>query len=170
MPGRDITPPGLSLLFLFIFWSPGGGLTYHMLSHDEVSLQVHGNGANYLQTGTSETTRKKESSISKQACSDYLVTAMKNSHMPSIYSCRQNVLTLPKGPKVLPHHSILHLSTAPSKSSPVRSRQVTLLRCGCLNECLSFFLLNAVAIKYSDKSNLRKKRLTLVHCSRFSPS
>lgn len=86
--------------------------------------------------------------------------------MPNIHSCRQNVLTLPKNPKVLPHHSTLQHSIAPSKSSPVQSRQVTLLRCGCLSECLRFFL-NAVAIKYSDKSNLRKERLTLVHCSRF---
>lgn len=139
-----------------------------MLCHDEVSLQVHGNGANYPQTGTSETTRKQESSISKRSCSDYLVTAMKNLHMPNIHSCRQNVLTFPKNPKVLPHHSTLQHSIAPSKSSPVQSRQVTLLRCGCLSECLRFFL-NAVAIKYSDKSNLRKERLTLVHCSRFSP-
>lgn len=138
MPGRDITPPGLSLLFLFISWSPGG-VAYHMLSHDGVSLQVQGNGANYPQTGTSETTRKKESSISKQSCSDYLVTAMKNLHIPNIHSCRQNVLTLPSDPKVLPRPSILHRDVTPSKSSPVRSRQVTLLRCGCLSKCLRFF-------------------------------
>lgn len=43
---------------------------------------------------------------------------MKNLHVPNIHSCRQNALSPPKDPKVLPLHSIY--SIASSKSSTVQ--------------------------------------------------